>query len=411
MNMGMPRFGRANVYKGRHDDHQPGLGGAPPSLFRRCAVALLTVFVAFGIRYLLEPWLGDELPLMLFAASVLVSAAYGGAMAGMVALVAGLVLGICFFFSPDGVIGFPYSLNWVRAVRYVFVGVIGIGMIELLHRNQMRTRKAVADLRREVERRERTEAELREAKAEISQHAAQLERMVSERTAELQASLKSLEGMVYHIAHNLRAPLRAMGGFSMLLSEEYKDRLDDAGTGYLSRIEKGAATMDMLIADLLAFGRLGYMDIQLESTDLMRSVEIVLDHLGTQIKASGAEVEVAGPLSAVKASAQVLEGVLFNLLENALKFVSPGVKPRIRIAVEERGEMVRLIVRDNGIGVEPQYHERIFQMFERLHHDEYEGTGIGLAIVKEAMRRMGGEAGVESALGQGSSFWIELPRG
>src|SRR5262249_42403670 len=110
----------------------------------------------------------------------------------------------------------------------------------------------------------------------------------------------------------------------------------------------------------------------------------------------------------VKANAMALEQVLHNLLDNAIKFVPPGVVPHVRLTATDEGDWVRLSVCDNGIGIDPEYHERIFKVFERLAPKQYAGTGIGLAIVKKGMERMGGRVGVKSALGKGSCFWIEL---
>ncbi|HWF19212.1 MAG TPA: ATP-binding protein, partial [Verrucomicrobiae bacterium] len=123
-----------------------------------------------------------------------------------------------------------------------------------------------------------------------------------------------------------------------------------------------------------------------------------------------AQVELIGAFPEVWVSRSGLGQALCHLLDNSLKFMAPGVKPRIQFQSEERGRFLRLKIQDNGIGVEAAYHERIFQPFERLQGDAYEGTGIGLAIVQEAVHRMGGKAGVDSELGKGSCFWMDLPR-
>ena len=128
------------------------------------------------------------------------------------------------------------------------------------------------------------------------------------------------------------------------------------------------------------------------------------------IRSTRASVDVAGPLPAVHAHPTILPQVIANLLGNAVKFVAPGVVPQVRMLAEARDGWVRVWVQDNGIGIAPAYQGKLFQVFERLHtQDEYPGTGIGLAIVRRAMERMGGRFGLESKVGQGSRFWIELP--
>jgi signal transduction histidine kinase len=132
----------------------------------------------------------------------------------------------------------------------------------------------------------------------------------------------------------------------------------------------------------------------------------ILDH---EIQIRKAAIQIEGPLPPVVAHGPTLERVLIHLISNALKYVAPQIKPEIRIWAEQRGSKVRLWIADNGIGIAQEHHERIFRVFERLHGpDTYAGTGIGLAIVRKGVERMGGVSGIESAIGQGSRFWIEL---
>jgi signal transduction histidine kinase len=168
--------------------------------------------------------------------------------------------------------------------------------------------------------------------------------------------------------------------------------------------------MDGLIQDLLQYGRLGHMDLPREPVDLSARIAAVLNYLAEEIKSSGGDVKVAEPLPQVWANVKVLDQVLSNLVGNALKFVEPGVSPQIRIGSELHAEMVRLWIQDNGIGIDAEHHERVFGVFERLNGtDAYPGSGIGLAIVRKGVERMGGRVGVESKLGAGSRFWLDLP--
>jgi len=251
---------------------------------------------------------------------------------------------------------------------------------------------------------------LQQAQAHLSKYAAELELRVAERTVELQGSLENLEKLLYSVAHDLRAPLGAMEGFSRLLLKQYAPQLDALGQDYARRIGGAATRMDRLILDLLAYGRLSHVSLPCSSVQLQATIDSVLDRLREEIRATEAEIQVAQPLAAVRANAPLLEEIIFNLLTNALKFVLPGTTPRVQIRSEQLGTNIRLWLTDNGIGIDPQHHEKIFKIFERLHSNEtYPGTGIGLAIVAKGMERMRGRAGVESNLGDGSRFWLELP--
>jgi signal transduction histidine kinase len=231
------------------------------------------------------------------------------------------------------------------------------------------------------------------------------------RTAELQERNEELETFAYSISHDLRSPLRAMEGFSQALLEDYADRLDQTGRQHAERVVNAARTMDRLIDDLLAYSRLTRSDLHLRPLDLHQSVRTALEQLEAEVKSRQARIEIEEPLPAVVGHAPTLAQVLANLLANGIKFVPPGRTPEVRVRAEARDGRVRLWIEDNGIGVAPEHHERIFRVFERLHRTtEYPGTGIGLAIVRKAMERMGGSSGLESEPGRGSRFWIELPR-
>lgn len=239
----------------------------------------------------------------------------------------------------------------------------------------------------------------------------QLEERVRQRTAQLEEVNAEMEAFAYTVAHDLRAPLRAMQGLSQALLEDYGARLDATGLEYAGRVVRAAESMDELIRDLLAYGRLSRTEIRLEPVRWASVVDGARNQLEAEL--GGAEVEARVPesLPEVAAHRATLAQVVVNLLGNAVKFVAPGVTPRVRVWAEERGERMRLWVEDNGIGIAPEHHERIFRVFERLHgRESYPGTGIGLAIVRKGMERMGGGCGVESAPGQGSRFWVDLPR-
>lgn len=383
-------------------DSAPPAPGADAPAWRRYLAALLCILVAFCIRYWLTPLLGEELPFMLFIAASLVAAWYGGAVAGIVALLLGLFLADYFFLarSKSDMAHLPEALY---LVRYIFTASLGIGLIETLHRSRRR-------LQKEVARRQRSETELLKAQALLKTHAEDLEQCVAKRTAELAATVKYLESLLYHIGHNLRAPLRAMEGYATVLVDEYGSKLDATAKDYSAHISDAARRMDELIHDLLEYGRLGYVQLPRAAVSLDQVLQRVLFRLGFEIRERHAEVRVDPALPQVQANAEMLEQVLTNLIENAIQFVAPGSQPVVRIRAERRDSRARLWIQDNGIGIAPAYRQRIFEVFETLGSPVTRaGTGMGLAVVKQGMQRMSGEVGVESEPGVGSRFWIELP--
>ncbi|MDB6067250.1 MAG: multi-sensor signal transduction histidine kinase [Pedosphaera sp.] len=244
---------------------------------------------------------------------------------------------------------------------------------------------------------------------ETSQRADELERRVKERTAQVQESLSSLEGVLYHVAHDLRAPLRAMHSFTELLVENFAPHLDATGEQYAQIISNASKKMDVLIRDLLDFGRLGHQPVTLKSVDLGARVVSLLAGLDRDTDGQKPVIEVEQPLPKVRGDPKIIDQILENLLSNSLKFVERGTIPFIRLWAETRDQTVRLNLQDNGIGIAPEHLERIFGVFERLHTEAiYPGTGIGLAIVKKGMERLQGRVGVESKPGEGSRFWLEF---
>jgi signal transduction histidine kinase len=248
------------------------------------------------------------------------------------------------------------------------------------------------------------------AEEDLRRRAAELEEHVHQRTMELEESNEQLSAFSYSVSHDLRAPLRAVRGFAEALIEEYGDRLDAVGKGYVGRMIAAARQMDTLILDLLAYSRLTRVELAREPVDLGTVVAEALATLEGDIAATGARIEVVPGFPAVIGHRPVLVQSVINLLTNALKFVPSRVAPRVRIRAEARPSAVRLWIEDNGIGIAPEYQERVFGVFERLlPADRYPGTGLGLAMVRKAMDRLEGSTGVASEPGKGSRFWIELP--
>lgn len=239
-----------------------------------------------------------------------------------------------------------------------------------------------------------------------------LETLVSERTERLQRTVGELEAFSYSLSHDMRAPLRAMQSFAEILLSEYGESIGDKGRDYIQRITRAAGRLDRLILDVLTYGQLLKDRVQLVPTDLDKLIgQIVRER--PKLHSPNTTIEIESPLLPVMGHDASLTQCLSNLLDNAVKFVSARTSPKLRIWTEPVGQsQVRLWVQDNGIGIEKSQHEKIFEMFHRLHHpEEYEGTGIGLAIVRKAAERMHGQVGVQSEPGQGSRFWLQLARG
>ncbi len=262
---------------------------------------------------------------------------------------------------------------------------------------------------RDITQLKQAERALRQAKEELAAANEELERKVQQRTTRLQETIAELETFSYSVAHDLRAPLRSMQGMAAALLEDYSARLDSQGQDYLRRIMAAAVRQDRLIQDVLRYSQVARREIELSKVDLDQLVQGVLLEYPNLQEHRG-HIHVRSPLAPVRGHAPSLVQCISNLLENALKFVSPGKTPDIQVWTESTSSQVRLWISDNGIGIAPEDTQRIFRLFERLHgSQDYPGTGIGLAVVQKAIERMGGRVGVNSQLGHGSRFWIELP--
>lgn len=235
-----------------------------------------------------------------------------------------------------------------------------------------------------------------------------LEKTVAERTARLTETISELEAFSYSISHDMRSPLRAMQGYSRALIRDYNAKLDSKALLWLERIDRAATRLDSLIRDILSYSKVAQGDIDLSPIELSRLVDDIIGQ-HPQLDSLKHCITVH-KLHSVIGHEAYLGQCLSNLIENALKFVAPGVTPRVRVSSEEFNGQVKVAVIDNGIGINPDHRDRIFRIFGRVHSEKaYEGSGIGLAIVSKAVARMGGEVGFDSETGRGSTFWFTLP--
>lgn len=275
----------------------------------------------------------------------------------------------------------------------------------LVRRGAEALRRANDQLEERVARRT---AELQASEQEVRALNADLETRVAQRTAELAARTKELEAFSYSVSHDLKAPLRGIDGYSRLLLEDHAASLDAEGREFLGHIKGACAQMTHLIEDLLAYSRLERRSMSRTTVGLRGFVESILRTMATDLTRVTLENEI-GDVQ-VAADPEGLAIAVRNLLDNAVKFSAATPEPRIRISTAvENGECC-LSVTDNGTGFDMKFVEKVFEIFQRLHRaEDYPGTGVGLALVRKAMERMGGSVTAESAPGRGATFQLRLP--
>ena len=250
---------------------------------------------------------------------------------------------------------------------------------------------------------------LKQAEAELRRANQQLAGQTEEHRRHLEETVQSMETFCYGMAHELRAPVRAMQGFSELLLQ---NPAAPAKEDYLRRIAASAIRLDALISDLLAYGRLHHAELLVVPTVVSAVVDRAVDALSSEISQSSAIIQVVPTNARVIAHPMLLAQALQNLIANALKFVPPGIRPRVEVNARTMDrQTVRISVCDNGIGVSFDARDRIFGIFQRGQaQHEYPGTGIGLAMVKRIVELLNGRIGVDALPQHGSCFWIELPK-
>jgi signal transduction histidine kinase len=292
-------------------------------------------------------------------------------------------------------------------VFILFAIVLGVREAWIQNESQLLTRKLVAT----NEQLQSANVELRLSEARYRELATALEQRVSERTNELKRAYDELEGFSYAVAHDLKAPLRAINGFAHLFEAEMDGQLSPQAREHLARIRNGSLRMATLIDDLLAYSHIDRRGLQSSVVSLPELIDSVLLQYADEVQRRHVDLSVQVEQLRLRVDAEGLLLALRNLFENALKYTRERQHPHIKVQARHNDLGVELSIADNGIGFEMEYHDHIFKIFQRLHRDDqYPGTGIGLALVRKAVERIGGRVWAQSRPGEGATFNIQLPK-
>jgi signal transduction histidine kinase len=361
------------------------------------AVVFVTVATAVALAIQEYQFRDVELPLMVLVIGLVTW--YAGTGPAVVAVLLSTTVFVYFFVEP--IYSFYIS---AREIPYFLIFVLSAVVVTsfsiVRRRIEDNLRHARDQLEDELQQRQQRDAEIRKLNHELTL-----------RAAELVTANKELESFAYSVSHDLRAPLRHLVGYSELLQKHASSSLDDKSQRYVQTILDSAKRMGTLIDDLLAFSRIGRTETRTTAVDLQQLVADVVSEVGAQAKGRDIAWKI-GALPVCYGDRPLLRLVLVNLLSNAVKFSSTRSPPKVEIgSVDGHGDKAEVFVRDNGVGFDMRYVDKLFGVFQRLHRaDEFEGTGIGLATVQRIVHRHGGTVRAEGTLDQGATFYFSLPK-
>ena len=380
-----------SVIAGRFPDcFVEGSGLTPFKIYAEYLIAAVFALALLLIWQHRADFAGDILP------AVMLSLATGGA----------AELAFTQYVSVFGAANFVGHLLLLTSTYFLYRALLIEGIRKpqlMLFQHLNRERKILADSEAELSRK------VAERTAEVSEANRRLEQRVAERTAELEALNKELEAFSYSVSHDLRTPLRAIDGFSQMLLKHHGDRLDDEGKRLLHVVRSNTARMGQLIDDILSFSRAGRLELRQSAIDMDALARDVWQDLVAAVAGRDIRFELQ-PLPRCRGDATMIRQVLVNLLGNAIKFTRPRPVAHIRMGGAVDGAEASYYVADDGVGFDARYIDKLFGVFQRLHGiEEFEGTGIGLAIVKRIVARHGGRVWAEGQVDGGATFHFTLP--
>lgn len=369
-----------------------------PLVVQRYGLAVSSVAVALGLSFFLydHKFQGIVFP---FLIAVAVTVWYADIGPGILALILASLAFNYYFTEPR------YSFYVSRSefpyyVLFVFFGSLIAWFAAVRRRVEQHLRESRDQLQQEIIERKQREDEIRG-----------LNHQLERRSSDLEATNKELEAFAYSVSHDLRAPLRHIVGYAELLQKHSSSATDDKGRHYMTTILESAKRMGALIDDLLAFSRIG----RAETRETMVSLDQLIREVQSEVAQETEGRNIAWRVAALPdlyGDRSMLKLVLLNLVSNAIKFTRTRPSPEIQIgSSEQRSDGFVIFVKDNGVGFDMKYVNKLFGVFQRLHRaDEFEGTGIGLATVQRIVHRHGGRAWAEGQVGVGATFYFSLPR-
>jgi signal transduction histidine kinase len=375
----------------------------------RYGIALGATAVAFAARWAMIPLVPDgRYPFFTFAIALILVAWHAGFGPSVVTFVTGYLVGTWFFVPPKHSFLVVDTTAVMGSLSFVIISAIVIMFARSMH---LARERADAHARQAIQHQKQLEAEVCErkrAEEEVRRLNTGLEERVRQRTAELVATNKELEAFTYSVSHDLRAPLRHVDGYAQILQEEYGKELTPGALKYATKIRLSSQNMGKLVDDLLNLSKIGKTELKRHAVALNPLVDEVLASLKPEINGRQIEWRI-GKLPTVECDAGLARVVLSNLLGNAAKYTRPRELATIEVdQIEVDGESV-IRVRDNGVGFNMKYADKLFGVFQRLHRtEEFEGTGVGLATVQRIINKHGGRIWAEAEVNKGATFYFTM---